>query len=159
MRWFRGALVLVTLFGAVAVGDRVARADPLAVIAGEALDVKADKLEVDIDQGTAELDGHVRVAMGELEVLAENVQIRYDRAPRVKWAKGTGAVRARVKGMEATAASVEVDMTARVVKLGGGVRLSRGKGWVKADRASIDLATHKVTLEDVSGSIPVETPR
>lgn len=136
-----------------------AQADPLAVIAGEALDVKADRLEVDIDKGTAQLAGHVRVTMGELEVWAPAVGIQYDQAPRVKWARATDGVKARVKGIEATAQSVEVDVAKRRVKLSGGVRLTRGKGWLKAERASIDLATRKVTLDEVSGSIPVETPR
>lgn len=46
----------------------------------------------------------------------------------------------------------------RTIKLSGGVKLSRGRGWVTADSAAIDINTRKVTLEDVKGSIPVQAP-
>jgi lipopolysaccharide export system protein LptA len=152
------AALLITV-GAFAVTDHSsAQADPLAVVAGETLDVKADKLDVDIVKGTVVLEGGVRAKMGELEVLCPKVEIRYDEAPKVRWAKGSGGVRARMKGIEAAAQSFEVDVACRTFKLGGGVRLTRGKGWVTADNATIDIATRKVTLNDVKGSIPVEPP-
>jgi lipopolysaccharide export system protein LptA len=163
-RRFRSLSSLIAAFG-LALGAVVlapageSRAEPIVEIAGEKLEVRADRLDVDLERNTATLDGHVKLALGELEVNAAKVELAYDQAPRVKWAKGSGGVRARVKGVDAMAASVEVDVVARVVRLSGGVRLSRGKGWVKADRASIDIATKKVTLESVSGSIPVETAR
>lgn len=135
-----------------------AKAGPLAVVEGQSLDVKADKLDVDVDKGTATLEGNVRVALGDLEVLCPKVDIRYDQAPRVRWARGSGGVKARVKGIEATSSAVVVDLAKRVVNLSGGVRLTRGRGWVEANRASIDLSTHKVTLHEVKGSIPVEPP-
>ena len=144
--------------GLSATGSPGAPQDPLAVVAGETLDVKADKLDVDIQKGTAVLEGSVRTKMGELEVLCPKVDIRYDEAPKVRWARGSGGIKARMKGIEAAASSVEVDVARRTVKLAGGVRLTRGRGWVQADTATIDLSTRKVTLQDVKGSIPVEPP-
>jgi lipopolysaccharide transport protein LptA len=135
-----------------------ALADPLAVIAGETLDVKADQLDVDIEKGTATLTGNVTAVMGELSVACPKVEIKYDEAPKVRWARGTGGVNANIKGIIAKAASVEVDVAKRSVKLVGAVRLSRGKGWVEAERAVVDIATRKVTLHEVKGSIPVEPP-
>jgi lipopolysaccharide transport protein LptA len=135
-----------------------AQADPLAVVAGETLDVKAEKLDVDIEKGTAILTGNVTAVMGDLEVVCPRVEIKYDEAPKVRFAKGTGGVRATIKGIVASAQAVEVDVAGRGVKLIGAVRLSRGKGWVEAERASIDIATRKVTLHEVKGSIPVEPP-
>lgn len=133
-------------------------ADPLGVIAGEVLDVSAQRLDVNVDNGTAQLEGDVHARFGELDVNCSKVEIRYDESPRVKWARGVGGVRARLKGIEATAASVTVDVPGRSVELNGGVRLSRGKGWVTADVATIDLATRKVSLRTVKGSIPVQPP-
>ncbi len=133
-------------------------ADPLGVVAGEVLDVKARRLDVDVEGGTALLEGDVRAVLGGLEVLCQKVEIRYDTAPRVKWAKGSGGVTAKLKGIVATASSVELDVGKRRVDLNGGVRLTRGKGWVVAQRASIDIATLKVSLYDVKGSIPVQPP-
>jgi lipopolysaccharide export system protein LptA len=42
-----------------------------------------------------------------------------------------------------------------VLDLRGGVRLSRGQGWLTADSARIDIPTAKVSLTQVKGSIPV----
>ena len=131
----------------------------LATVAGEALDVKADTLNVDINKGEATLVGNVHAQLGELSVVCPKVEIRYDEAPKVKWARGSGGVEARLKGIVAKAQVVQVDVSARRVELSGGVRLTRGKGWVKAGRATIDIATHKVTLHEVEGSIPVEPPQ
>lgn len=139
-------------------GGSTAQAGPLAVVEGESLDIKADKLDVDIDKGSALLEGNVEAKMGELSVSCPKVEIRYDQAPRVRWARGSGGVRARVRGIDATAQSAVVDLAKREVTLSGGVRLARGRGWVEAGRATIDLSTRKVTLKEVKGSIPVEPP-
>jgi len=130
----------------------------LAVIAGEVLDLKADKLDVDIQSGTAVLEGKVSATLGDLRVSCAKIEVKYDQAPNVRWAKGSGGVIASMRGIEATAASVEVDVQRRNVELSGNVRLSRGKGWVTAERARIDLGTRHVTLESVQGSIPVQPP-
>jgi hypothetical protein len=50
---------------------------------------------------------------------------------------------------------VELDATAHSVVLTGGVRLARGRGWVTAEHATIDVASGRVSLEDVKGSLPV----
>ena len=131
---------------------------PLGVIGGEALDVMAEKLDVDVDRGTATLNGKVRAKLGELLVECPKVDIRYDSAPNVRFAKGTGGVRAAFRDIVAKAEAVEVDVAKRQLLLTGGVQLTRGRGWVKADRALIDLATRKVSLQAVTGSIPVEPP-
>lgn len=134
-----------------------ARAD-LATIGGQTLDVKADMLDVDINRGRATLEGNVHATLGELTVVCPKVEMTYDEAPQVRWARGTGGVEARVQGIVARAAVVEVDVPKRKVDLSGGVRLTRGKGWVEADRASIDIATYRVSLHEVKGSIPVKPP-
>jgi len=143
----------------LAVTGAPAQADPLGVVAGEALDVTAERLNVDVDEGTATLEGKVHAKLGELDVYCPRVEIRYNTAPKVRWARGTGGVRATVKGIEARASVVEVDVAKRHVRLSGGVDLRRGRGWVKAERATIDLATRHVSLRDVKGSIPVEPPK
>ena len=131
---------------------------PLGVVGGEALDIMAEKLDVDVDRGTATLNGKVRAKLGELLVECPKVDIRYDSAPNVRFAKGTGGVRAAFRDIVAKAEAVEVDVAKRQLLLSGGVQLTRGRGWVKADRALIDLATRKVSLQAVTGSIPVEPP-
>lgn len=130
----------------------------LATIGGQSLDVKADELDVDISKGRATLKGNVHATLGELTVVCPKVELAYDEAPQVRWARGTGGVEARVQGIVARAAVVEVDVPKRKVDLSGGVRLTRGKGWVEAERATIDIATNRVSLHEVQGSIPVKPP-
>jgi lipopolysaccharide transport protein LptA len=135
-----------------------AQADPLGVIAGETLDITADKLDLDVNKGSALLEGNVKAKLGELSVECNKVEMKYDGAPKVEWAKGTGGVKASFRDVFAKAQAVEVDVVRRKVTLSNGVHLSRGRGWVTADKATLDLVTRKVSLEDVKGSIPVQTP-
>ena len=104
------------------------------------------------------LERHVAATLGDMHVDCSRIELKYDEAPKVRWAKGSGGVVAKLKGIEATAAQFEVDVAHRSIKLTGGVKLSRGRGWVTADSAAIDINTRKVTLEDVKGSIPVQAP-
>ncbi|HEX4336257.1 MAG TPA: LptA/OstA family protein [Polyangiaceae bacterium] len=133
-----------------------ARAAPIAVIEGRALDVSAERLDIDVEHGTAHLEGNVVARLGELEVRCPTVELSYDESPRVKWARARGGVTARFKGIEATSSAAELDAHNRSVVLTGGVRLSRGKGWITAEQATVDVASGKVSLQEVKGSIPVD---
>jgi len=150
-------VAVAALAGVIAFsGDRApARAAPLGVIEGQALDVTADRLDVDVEKGTAELRGNVTARVGDLELHCPVVELKYDKSPRVSWARGKGGVAAKYRGIEATASTVELDATAHSVVLTGGVRLARGRGWVTAEHATIDVASGRVSLEDVKGSLPV----
>jgi len=135
--------------------DARLRAAPLVQIGGETLDVRAEHLEVNLTRGEAVLEGQVRVSFGELDVWCDRVDIRYDEAPMVRKAVGKGNLRATVKGIVATADALEVEVAERRAQLTGHVRVSRGKGWIEAERATIDLPSGKVNLDQVRGSIPV----
>ncbi len=124
----------------------------------EPLQMSADRLDLDVEARTALLAGHVKIARGPMTLSCPRVDLRYDRVPHVTWARGTGGVVAEVKGVRAEAPDVEVDLAARTMDLRGGVRLTRGDGWITAERASIDIATAKVTMSDVKGSIPIPKP-
>jgi lipopolysaccharide export system protein LptA len=148
-----------TAVAGVAPSGLSASAEPLGVVDGESLDVAADRLDVDVERGTARLDGNVSLRLGDLDVRCPTVELRYDRSPRVSWARGTGGVTAHLKGIDATAATVEFDAATRSVALSGGVRLARGRGWVTAEHATIDITSGKVSLQEVKGSIPVDSVR
>src|SRR5262245_47692930 len=154
-------IAVVAAVGVLAfAGDRApARAAPLGMIEGHALDVTADRLDVDVEKGTAELRGNVTARLGELELRCPTVELRYDKSPRVSWARGKGGVTAKFRGIEAAASTVELDAAARSVVLSGSVRLARGRGWVTAEQATIDVPTGRVSLQDVRGSVPVDPLR
>src|SRR5438128_11420947 len=96
-----------------------ANAGPLGVIDGQTLDVGADKLDVDIEKGTALLEGHVQATLGDMRVDCSRIELKYDEAPKVRWARGSGGVMAKLKGIEATASQFEVDVAHRTIKLTG----------------------------------------
>ena len=125
---------------------------------GEPLEMSADRLDLDVEAKTALLVGHVKLARGPMTLSCPRVDVRYDHVPHVTWARGSGGVVAEIKGVHAEAPDVEVDLAARTMTFRGGVRLTRGDGWITAERASIDIATAKVSLTDVKGSIPIPKP-
>jgi hypothetical protein len=90
-----------------------------------------------------------------LSVRCPRVELRFDRTPHVTWVRGSGGVSADVRGVHAEAPTVELDMSKQLLELRGGVKLTRGQGWLTADTARIDIGTGKVTLSQVKGSIPV----
>ena len=151
-------LVLATALGVLLGTAPKLRAEPLVALGGEMLDVSAQRLDVEIAKGQATLEGQVRIALGSLEAQCDRVDIKYDEAPQVRWARGSGNVRLSVKGIVATAQSMEVDVLTKRAQLLGNVRLTRGRGWVAAEKATIELSTNRVSLEEVKGSIPVAPP-
>ncbi len=130
-------------------------ADPILAVGGDALNLQADKLDVDVSTGEAVLTGNVALSKGDLKVACPRIDLKFDNTPHVKWAKGSGGVVADVRGVHAEAPEVELDLSRQILDLRGGVRLTRGQGWLQADRATIDIASAKVTLAQVKGSIPV----
>lgn len=151
-------LILALALGGILGTAPRARAEPLMVLGGEMLDISAQRLDVEIAKGQATLEGQVHITLGTLEAQCDRVDIKYDELPQVRWARGSGSVRLAVKGIVATAQSLDVDVINKRVQLVGAVRLTRGRGWVAAEKASIELTTNRVSLEDVKGSIPVAPP-
>lgn len=124
---------------------------------GEALEMAADRLDLDVAAKSAVLAGHVKLTRGALSVSCPRVDVRYDQVPHVTWLRGSGGVTAEVSGTKAEAPEVELDLTSQTLELRGGVRLTRGDGWISAERATIQIATSKVSMTDVKGSLPVPT--
>jgi lipopolysaccharide export system protein LptA len=135
-----------------------AEADPLLDVGKGDVVVQADKLEVDVATGSAVLTGQVLLSKGDMAVRCPRVDLKFDTSPHLNWAKGSGGVVADVRGVHGEAPEVELDLKKQVLELRGGVKLSRGQGWIQADKATIELATGKVTATQVKGSIPVPKP-
>ncbi len=155
MRWPHKSLVTIAALG---LSGSPAVADPLSPALGggaDAVSMQADQLDVDVGAGTAVLTGNVTFTKGDLHVSCPHIELKFDTTPHVTWAKGSGGVQADVRGVHAEAPEVELDLTRQVLDLRGGVRLTRGQGWLQADRASIEITTAKVSLTQVKGSIPV----
>jgi lipopolysaccharide export system protein LptA len=151
----RARIAAVSALALIALTAPPSSADPVLAVGGDALSLQADRLEVDVSSGEALLTGNVTLTKGDLKVACPRIDLKFDTAPHVKWARGSGGVAADVRGVHAEAAEVELDLSRQVLDLRGGVKLTRGQGWLQADHASIDIASAKVTLAQVKGSIPV----
>lgn len=121
------------------------------------VEISADSLEVDTKDQSATLTGKVVFTKGtDLSLRCPKIEVKYESSgPRVSWAKGSGGITADVKGVRAEAPEFELDLVKQKLSLRGGVRLFRGQGWVAADGAEIDLATARVTMNNVKASLPV----
>jgi lipopolysaccharide transport protein LptA len=151
----RRALFTISAATLVLVTTSFAPADPILDVGKGDVGVQADKLEVDVASGGAILTGNVVLSKGDMVVKCPRVELKFDATPHVTWAKGSGGVVADVKGVHGEAPEVELDMRKHLAEMRGGVRLSRGQGWIQADKATIELLTAKVTATQVKGSIPV----
>src|SRR5215831_10709571 len=94
--WVVAAAVFAVVTACLVGATRRVGAAPIAVIDGEALDMSANRLDVDVERGTALLQGNVSASFGDLDIRCPSVEIRYDRSPRVSYARGTGGVTVRV---------------------------------------------------------------
>jgi lipopolysaccharide export system protein LptA len=151
----RPALLTAFAIGAIALTPPPARADgPLLQVDGN-LAVQAEKLEIDVATGDAILTGNVTLTKGDLKVACPRIDLKFDTTPHVVWARGSGGVTADVRGVHAEGPEAELDLAKQELDQRGGVRLARGRGWIQADQARIDIATGKVTASQVKGSIPV----
>ncbi len=133
----------------------LARAEILGAVGPEPVSLQADRLDIDILAGEATLTGKVTLSKGDLVVNCPRIDLRFEHAPHLTWARGSGGVTADVRGVHAEAPSVELDLTKQVLDLRGGVKLTRGQGWLTADSARIEIGTAKVSLTQVKGAIPV----
>jgi lipopolysaccharide export system protein LptA len=157
-------LVAFVLAGAASLAPRALAAEPKAPqpVAQAPLEIHAEHLDLDLEAKSATMTGHVKITKGGLELRCPRVDVRYDQVPHVTWVRGTGGVVAEVKGVRAEAPEVELDVAAQALTLKGGVKVTRGEGWLTAERATVQIATGKVSMTDVKGSLPVgsaEPPR
>lgn len=152
----RLALAVALAIALVGTASRPLSADGQpANAAPEVLDVSADRLDLDVQAKTAVLTGAVRLSKGNIRVSCPRVDARYDDAAKIVWAKGSGGVVAELGGARAEAPEVEIDMAQKTLELRGGVRITRGAGFLTAERATMNMATSKITMSDVKGSVPV----
>jgi lipopolysaccharide export system protein LptA len=148
-------LTLPLALGALLSPVTIASAEILGGVGSEPVSLQADRLDIDILAGEATLTGKVTLSKGDLIVNCPRIDLRFEHAPHLTWARGSGGVTADVRGVHAEAPSVELDLTKQVLDLRGGVKLTRGQGWLTADSARIEIGTAKVSLMQVKGAIPV----
>lgn len=125
-----------------------------------AIDIRAEKLDLDASTRTAKLSGDVVIVRGELTVSCKELELRYDETSQVTWAKGVGGVVAKLRDIRAEAKEASLDLGRNLLVLEGGVRVAQARGArLEAKSATIDLATSKVSLKSVRGALPIPPRR
>lgn len=147
--------IALAIFAGLLFSSPQAVAEPILQVGGGDVRIESERLEVDVSAGTAILTGSVSLAKGDLKVHCPRLDLRFDMSPHLTWARGSGGVVADVRGVHAEAPEVEFDLVRQSLELRGGVKLQRGQGWLQAERATIDVASGKVTATQIKGSIPV----
>src|SRR3984885_8169648 len=95
----------------------LARAEILGGVGQEPVKLQADQLDIDILAGEATLTGKVTLTKGDLVVNCPRIDLKFEHAPKLTWARGSGGVTADVRGVHAEAPSVELDLTKQVLDL------------------------------------------
>lgn len=137
-------------------GTPAAPAKTLQDLAVGELEVRADQLDLDVAGDSLVLRGNVQARLGELLLECPTVEARYDAGKRLRSARCSAGATAKMKGFSASAQTVEIDVQRRRLRLIGRVRVVRGRGWLHAETAEVDLATSRVSLNQVRGSIPLD---
>ena len=149
---------VASLAGAVALAASPSAPPPAFTALGDPVDVRAERMDVDLSQKTARLEGKVVLRRGELSVSCARIDARYDDAPRVTWAHAAGLVVVDYRGTHAEATDAEIDLARHTVDLRGAVTVTRAGARLSADSASIDLSTLRVSLASVHGVIAAPPP-
>ncbi len=141
----------------VGIGTPAAPAKSLQDFARGELEVRADQLDLDVAGDSLVLRGNVQARLGDLLLECPIIEARYEAGTRLRSARCSAGATAKMKGLSASAQSVEIDVERRRLRLTGRVRVVRGRGWLNAETAEVDLVTSRVSLNQVRGSIPLET--
>ena len=86
-------LLLLALLAVGVTAPAPAAAEVFANL-GEAMNVQAEKLEIDVGGGAATLLGNVTLTRGDLKVACPRIELKFDATPHVVWIKGSGGVTA-----------------------------------------------------------------
>ncbi|PWE33591.1 lipopolysaccharide transport periplasmic protein LptA [Maritimibacter sp. 55A14] len=116
------------------------------------VEVSADQLDVDQEDGDALFSGHVRVGQGDMRLAAERLRVIYAKDPetgrtRISQMHATGGV--VVTNLDEAAESDEAvySIDAGTIVMTGNVLLTQGPNAISGQRFTVDLATGKGTMQ------------
>jgi lipopolysaccharide export system protein LptA len=119
----------------------------------EPVQIEADRLEVQDEQGMAIFNGNVTVVQGTTILKTTNLKVWYVRDEKtdtpggnVKKIEATGKVAVRSVDQRATADKAIVDMKEQIATLTGNVTVSQGNNILTGCHLRIDMATNAANL-------------
>ncbi|ROU03052.1 lipopolysaccharide transport periplasmic protein LptA [Histidinibacterium lentulum] len=118
-------------------------ADPDAPV-----EITADSLTVNRDDGSAVFEGEVRIGQGDLRIAATRVEVRYDDATGdIARLDASGGVTLATADEQAEAQRAEYDLVAGTLTLIGEVLLTQGQSALSAERMVVNLDDGTARME------------
>lgn len=121
--------------------------------ASQEVEVTADKLSIDQEDGSAIFEGDVVIGQGEMRISAAKVRIEYEtneeggNSGRIERLIATGGV-TLVNGEETMQAdTAEYTIGDATIQMIGSVVMTQGTSALSSDRAFVELETGKAVLE------------
>ena len=111
------------------------------------IEVSADRLQVDQDNGDALFSGNVVIAQGTLRLAAEDVAITYTDDGGMSEMVATGGVIIVTDAEEIEAQNVTYNLDAEIMILTGDVLFLQGRTSLASERMRIDVASNTGVLE------------
>ncbi|MEM1100280.1 MAG: LptA/OstA family protein [Pseudomonadota bacterium] len=146
MRVWVTIAVICLASGAFAQGLQVAFAG-FDQDADEAIEIAADSMSIDQEDGRALLTGAVTIGQGDLRLSAPQVTVTYTEAGGIDTILAEGGVIVVTPEEEVEATTALYTLSADEMLLTGDVLLSQGRSAVSAERMRVDLSSGTALLE------------
>lgn len=123
-----------------------------AITSNAPIEIDADQLVVQRNDGTAEFSGNVRVVQGDMRLASDRLNVKYDEAQKsnqdggVTEIKATGKVTIVYGADTATGNEAIYDVPAKKVRMNGNVTLVRGENVLRGDGLVFDLVSGNASL-------------
>lgn len=112
------------------------------------VEVTAESLSVDQDDGTAIFTGDVLIVQGEMRLAAPKVEVFYDEAGnRIQRLKASGGVTLVSGDDAAEAANADYSVESGTIFMQGDVLLMQGQSTLTADRMTVDTRDGTARME------------
>ncbi|MEM6479267.1 MAG: LptA/OstA family protein [Pseudomonadota bacterium] len=115
--------------------------------ASQAIEIAADRMSIDQEDGSAVLSGNVIIGQGDLRLAAPRVMVSYSETGGISRIVAEGGVTLVTPEEEVEARRATYALEADTMLLEGDVLLSQGRSAVSSERMRVDLATGTAQLE------------
>ncbi|WP_368185471.1 lipopolysaccharide transport periplasmic protein LptA [Aestuariibius sp. HNIBRBA575] len=141
------AACIVIAGSAIAQGTQIALGG-LNANPSDPVEVNADSLTVNQDNGTAIFTGNVVIGQGSMRLAAARVQVRYsDTNGDITQLLATGGVTLVTETEAAEAVEANYNLETGMLVLTGNVLLTQGPSAISADRMNVNLETGTAQME------------
>jgi lipopolysaccharide export system protein LptA len=124
----------------------------------EPIQIEADRLEVQDQDGTATFSGNVAVTQGSTQMRTKNLRVHYSRdsngkagpGGNVKKIEASGGVAVQSNDQVASADKATVDMETQIASLSGNVSVSQGNNIITGCLITINMKTNNIDVKPCS---------